>query len=199
MNLRTTSSKIRSGNAARAQTPRLTRRQAFGARQSILDGETPTAVAARLGVGHTTLYAAVQALQHRNTHGLEPASPQRGIRAGQAAARARGMTLHRPYALTREEARDAQRRLTKGESVRSLARAFGVRPMTLHAALRRHGLMPPSRKLTHDEIAAAARSLVEGETLVAVALGFGIWPLTLLNTLRRHGFKPPPASRRRAK
>jgi hypothetical protein len=70
--------------------------------------------------------------------------------------------------------------------------------MTLHAALRRHNLEPPSRKLTQEEITDAVRSLVDGERLVTVALGFGIWPLTLLNILRRHGFKPPPASRQRA-
>jgi DNA invertase Pin-like site-specific DNA recombinase len=190
--------KIRSDAAARAQTPSLTRRQTFDARQRLLDGETATAVAARLGISETSLYRMFKRYNIATPKALNPHLASEHIRAGQAAARARGVTFHRPYALTREEAIDAHRRLTKGESVRALARAFGVRPMTLHAALRRHNLEPPSRKLTQEEITDAVRSLVDGERLVTVALGFGIWPLTLLNILRRHGFKPPPASRQRA-
>src|SRR5271163_4183498 len=118
--------KIRSDNAARAPTPRLTRSQTLGARQRILDGERASAVAARLGIGRTTLYRMFKRYNIATPTALNPHLASEHIRTGVAAARARGVTFHRPYALTREEAIDAHWRLVEGESIRSVARAFGV-------------------------------------------------------------------------
>ena len=69
----------------------------------------------------------------------------------------------------------------------STARFFGVRPMTLRAALRRHGLMPPSCEIIEQQVVAAARRIAKGETLATVARALGVWPVTLGSVLRRYG------------
>lgn len=173
-------------NSVRAQLPKLTERQALGARQRLLDGESPKAVAAHLRVGMTTLYATFKRYNIATPNTLNPSHTADILRARHADAKARGLKFGRSYALTRAQAIAAHQRLVEGESVSSLARSLGIRAMTLRAALRRHRLKRPSPKLTEDQIARANRKLAQGETIAATAHAFGLWPITLINTLRRH-------------
>jgi DNA invertase Pin-like site-specific DNA recombinase len=109
------------------------------------------------------------------------------FQAAIAAARARGCYVTSTAKLTQAQAIEAARLLSKGKSVVSTARFFGVRPMTLRAALRRHGLMPPSCELIEQQVVAAARRIAKGETLATVARALGVWPVTLGSVLRRYG------------
>ncbi len=158
----------------------------MGARQRLLDGESPKAVAAHLRVGMTTLYATFKRYNIATPNTLNPSHTADILRARHADAKARGLKFGRSYALTRAQAIAAHQRLVEGESVSSLARSLGIRAMTLRAALRRHRLKRPSPKLTEEQIARANRKLAQGETIAATAHAFGLWPITLINTLRRH-------------
>lgn len=168
------------------RTRALNEAKAIAAARLLVRGEPDDQVARRFGVSAAALYAALR-------HYKIPTPRQLRLRRGRlqaawaAAARARGRYAATPPKLTQADAIEAARRITSGESVVSIARFFGVRPMTLRSALRRHGLKPPSRIITKKQAAGAARRIARGEPLAATAHALGVWPVTLGSVLRRYG------------
>jgi len=63
-------------------------------------------------------------------------------RAGQARAVARGVKLGKPFALTLEQRQEAIVRLNAGESLRSIARTFGVSHHVIHFLGRSRQIWP---------------------------------------------------------